>query len=196
MSSHLAYYSTLMLAAFVLVSILITFFNPLPFRLLFSGALLANVAGFVALLLIAATGVMMLFRRSLLRRFRDPDLLKEIHVWVAALGGAFLIIHVVFLLFFPVTLPVLYGYVATYFAFVIWVTGLLFMEGLRSSLFYHALLSLVGVSLIVLHVFTAGRDVPITVSGIILVLIASVVLGSALRQLARLSRDGAQRRPL
>jgi hypothetical protein len=195
-SSHLAYYSTLILTAFVLVSILIAFFNPLPFRLLFSGALLANVAGFLALFLIAATGVMMLFRRSLLRRFRNPDLLKEIHVWVAALGGAFLIIHVVFLLFFPVTLPVLYGYVATYFAFVIWVTGLLFMEGLRSSLFYHVLLSLIGVSLIVLHVFTAGRDVPITISGIILVLIASVVLGSALRQFARLSREGAQRKPL
>jgi hypothetical protein len=194
--SHLAYYSTLILTGFVLLSILIAFINPLPLRLLFTGALLANVAGFVALFLIAASGVMMLFRRSLLRRFRNPDLLKEIHVGVAALGGAFLITHVVFFLLFPVSLPVLYGYVATYFAFVMWVTGILFMEGLRSSLFYHALLSLIGISLIILHVFTAGREVPITISGVVLVLIASVVLGSAVRQFARLSRDGAPRKPL
>jgi hypothetical protein len=194
--SRLAYYSTLVLTAFVIVSILVAFVNPLPFRLLFSGTLLANVAGFIALFLIAATGVMMLFRRSLLRRFRNPDHLKAVHVWVAALGGAFLIVHVVFLLFFPVSLPVLYGYIATYFAFVIWVTGLLFMEGLRSSLFYHALLSLIGVSLIVLHVFTAGRDVPMTISGIVLVVIAAVVLGSAVLQFVRLSRSGAHRKPL
>ena len=196
MPNRLAYCSTLILTAFVLVSILVAFVNPLPFRLMFSGALLANVAGFIALILIAATGVMMLFRRSLLRRSRDPDRLRAVHIGVAALGGAFLIFHVVFLLFFPVSLPVLYGYIATYFAFVIWVTGLLFMEGLRGSLFYHALLSLIGVSLIVLHVFTAGRDVPITISGIILIVIASVVLGSAAVQFARLSRQGVHREPL
>ena len=196
MPNRLAYYSTLILTAFVLVSILVAFVDPLPFRLMFSGALLANVAGFIALILIAATGVMMLFRRGLLRRFRDPDRLRAVHIGVAALGGAFLIVHVAFLLFFPVSLPVLYGYIATYFAFVIWVTGLLFMEGLRISLFYHALLSLIGVSLIVLHVFTAGRDVPITISGIILIVIASVVLGSAAVQFARLSRQGVHRKPL
>ena len=196
MPSRLAYYSTLVLTAFVIVSVLVAFVNPLPFRMLFSGTLLANVAGFIALILIAATGVMMLFRRSLLRRFRDPDRLKAVHVWVAALGGAFLIVHVVFLLAFPVSLPVLYGYIATYFAFVIWVTGLLFMEGLRNSLFYHALLSLIGVSLIVLHVFTAGRDVPIAISGVILVVIAAVVLGSAAVQFVRLSRSGVPRKDL
>ena len=103
---------------------------------------------------------------------------------------------VVFLLAFPVSLPVLYGYIATYFAFVIWVTGLLFMEGLRNSLFYHALLSLIGVSLIVLHVFTAGRDVPIAISGVILVVIAAVVLGSAAVQFVRLSRSGGPRKDL
>jgi hypothetical protein len=194
--SRLAYYSTLVLTGFVLFSLLVAFADPLSFRLLYSGALLANIAGFIALFLIAATGVIMLFRRSLLRRFRNPELLKAIHVWVAALGGAFLIIHVVFLLYFPVTLPVFYGYIATYFAFVIWVTGLLFMEGLRSSLFYHALLSLIGIALIVLHVFTAGREFPITISGIVLVVIAVAVLGSALRQFVRISREGAERKPL
>jgi hypothetical protein len=161
--------------------------------MLYQGTLLANVSGFVAFFLIAASGGMMIFRRSLLRRFRNPDLLRAIHVWVAAAAGVFLIIHVVFFLLFPVTLPVLFGYIATYAAFVIWLLGLLFIEGLRSSLFYHGILSLIGASLILVHVFGAGRSVPVTISGIALVLTAAVVLGSAVWQFARLSKDGPSR---
>jgi hypothetical protein len=191
--SKLAYYSTVILTGFVVVSVLSSFIDPFPFAFLYSGALVANVAGFLALVLIAASGVMMLFRRSLLRRFRTPDLLREVHVVVAASGGAFLIFHVVFFLLFPLSLPVLIGYIATYAAFVVWVTGLLFLEGLRGSLFYHGLLSLIGVSLMMVHVFSAGRDIPLTISGLVLILVASAVLGSAVRQFARLSRDGASR---
>jgi hypothetical protein len=185
MPSKLALYSTLTLTAFVMLSVLVAFFNPVPYGMLYQGTLLANVAGFLAFFLIAASGGMMIFRRSLLRRFRNPDLLRGIHVWVAAAAGVFLIIHVVFFLLFPVTLPVLFGYVATYAAFVIWVSGLLFMEGLRSSLFYHGILSLIGASLILGHVFG-----PVAISGIALVLTAAVVLGTAVWQFVRLSKSG------
>ncbi|MGD0638340.1 MAG: hypothetical protein ABSA72_09925 [Nitrososphaerales archaeon] len=181
------------LTALVIVSVAIAFTNPVPYDMLYQGTLLANVSGFLAFFLIAASGGMMVFRRSLLRRFRNPDLLRGIHVWVAAAAGVFLIIHVVFFLLFPVTLPVLFGYVATYAAFVIWVSGLLFIEGLRSSLFYHGILSLIGASLILVHVLGAGRSVPVTISGIALVLTAAVVLGSAVWQFARLSKDGNRR---
>jgi len=174
-------------------SVLVAFFNPVPYGMLYRGTLLANVSGFLAFFLIAASGGMMIFRRSLLRRFRNPDLLRGIHVWVAAAAGVFLIVHVVFFLLFPVTLPVLFGYVATYAAFVIWVSGLLFMEGLRSSLFYHGILSLIGASLILGHVFGAGRSVPVAISGIALVLTAVVVLGTAVWQFARLSKTGPPR---
>ena len=162
---------------------------------MYSGAFLANAAGFVALVLIGASGVMMVFRRTLLRTYRDPELLKAVHIWVAAGGGAFLLVHVVFFLFFPITLPVLLGYVATYASFVIWVSGLFFLEGVRGSLFYHGLISLVGVSLMVVHTFGAGREIPLAVSGAALVLMASVVLGAAVMQFVKLSRDGTPRGP-
>jgi len=139
--------------------------------------------------------VMMVFRRSLLRRFRNPDLLRAIHVWTAASGGAFLLVHAAFFLLFPVSLPVLLGYLATYAAFVVWVTGLLFMEGLGSSLFYHGLLSLIGASLILVHVIGAGRGIPVTVSAIVLIVIASAVLGGAAWQFARLSKIGTEKAP-
>ncbi|MGA2665917.1 MAG: hypothetical protein ABSF83_13335 [Nitrososphaerales archaeon] len=195
MPSKLAYYSTIALTAFVAFSVLAALVRLVPLGVMYSGAFLANVAGFIALALIAASGVMMLFRRTLLRRSRDPELLKAVHVWVAAAGGAFLIVHVVFFLLFPVTLPVLFGYAATYAAFVVWLSGLFFLEGVRGSLFYHGLLSLVGISLMVVHVFGAGGDIPLAFSGAALVLMASAVLGAAVWQFVKLSRDGTPRRP-
>ncbi len=173
-----------------MLSVLLAFANPLPVDVLYRGAFLANLAGFLAFFLIGAAGVMMIFRRSLLRRFRNPDLLRGIHVWIAASGGGFLLAHAAFFLLFPVSLPVLLGYLATYAAFVVWVTGLLFMEGLGSSLFYHGLLSLIGASLILVHVIGAGRGIPVTISGIVLILAASAVLAGAAWQFARLPKTG------
>jgi len=163
-----------------------------PLTFLYSYAYFANIAGYLALVLIAATGVIMVFRRTLLRYLKDPDLLRNIHVGVAGLGGSFLVVHVVFFLLFPLSLPVLFGYVATYAALAIWVTGALFLEGLRGSLFYHGLLSLVGISLMVVHVFSAGRGLPDVVSGAILVLVAASVLAVGVKRFADFSRVTAR----
>lgn len=186
MPAKLAFYSLLILTGFVLISLLVAFLNPFPLRFFYQGVLLANISGFVALFLVAGTGILMIFKKPLLRMTRSPDALKELHVMLAALGGLFIIIHVSFLFLFPITLPVLFGYLGVYLAFVVWVTGATFLEGFRSSLFYHSLLSLIAVSLIVLHVFSAGRTVPLFVSGLILIIIAGVVLFGALKQMAEL----------
>jgi hypothetical protein len=195
MSSGLAYRSTLALAALVLASVVVAFFDPIPAGMFFSGSFIANAAGFLAFFLISASGVMMLFRRTLLRRFRDTSLLRGVHVWLAASGGAFLVVHVAFFLFFPLSPPVLFGYLATYVGFMAWLTGLTFLEDLRGSLFYHSLLSLIITSLLLVHVFSAGRDVPATVSGVVLVVAATVVLLSAVKQFAQLPDEGAGARP-
>ena len=186
MSGRLAVFSTLLLLGLVIAAILIALIDPLPTGLFSQGAVFANISGFVAVFLIGATGVMTLFRKPVLRSTKDAEAFRELHVLLAALGGLFLIFHVAFFLLFPLTLPVLFGYVGSYLAFVVWVSGALFLEGFRSSLFYHSLLSLVGISLIIVHVFSAGRGIPVLVSGVALVVIASVVLVGALKQLTGL----------
>ena len=147
MSGRLALVSLLILTGFVGASVLIAWLNPFSFSYFYAGARFANISGFFALFLIAGTGIMMVFRKPLLRFSKNPEGLRQLHVIVSALGGFFLIVHVAFFLLFPVTLPVLFGYVGTYAAFAIWVTGVIFIEGFRSSLFYHSLLSVIGVAL-------------------------------------------------
>jgi hypothetical protein len=163
-----------------------------PLTFLYTYAYFANISGYVALVLIAATGVIMVFRRALLRYLKDPELLRSIHVAIAGLGGAFLVVHVVFFLLFPLSLPVLFGYAATYAAFAVWVTGALFLEGIRGSLYYHGLLSLIGISLMVVHVFSAGRSLPDAVSGAVLVVVACSVLAVAAKRFADLSSAKAR----
>jgi hypothetical protein len=182
----------LVLTALVSVTVALGLAQLAPLTFLYSYAYFANISGYIALVLIAATGVIMLFRRTLLRYLKDAELLRNIHVTIAGLGGAFLVVHVVFFLLFPLSLPVLFGYAATYAALAIWITGALFLEGMRGSLFYHGLLSLIGISLMVVHVFSAGRGLPDVVSGAVLVLIASSVLVIAVYRFADLSAARAR----
>lgn len=187
MNNRLPYYYMLVLTVLVGVTVALGLAQLTPLTFLYSYAYFANISGYLALILIAATGVLMLFRRPLLRYLKDPELLRNIHVTVAGLGGAFLVVHVVFFLLFPLSLPVLFGYFATYAALAIWITGALLLEGLRNSIFYHGLLSLVGISLMVVHVFSAGRGLPEVVSGVVLVLIASSVLAVSAKRFVDLS---------
>jgi hypothetical protein len=52
------------------------------------------------------------------------------------------------------------------------------------------------VSLIIVHVIGAGRNIPLLISGVSLVVIAAVVLIGALRPLARLPGDRNSRKGL
>lgn len=193
MPNRLIYYSTLGACLLVLVSVVLALTEVLPSSLLYSNALLANVSGFLALGLLVASGAVVFFKRAFLLRFRTHEVFKGVHIWLAFAGGVFLFIHVELLILWPISLPVFYGYIATYVAFVIWLSGLLFMEGLRGSMFYHSLLSLIGVALILIHTFQAGRDIPMAVSGIVLVAAALVVIGGAVTQLGWVRKAGARR---
>ncbi len=193
-SGRLALSAMLILTGFVVGSLLIAFYDPLPLGFLYPETVFAEISGFAALFLVAATGTMMFFRKQILRSTKDPDALRDLHVVIAALGGLFLIIHVGFFLLMRLTLPVLFGYLGAYVAFVVWVTGAVYLEGYRSSLFYHGLLALIAVSLIVVHVVSAGRDIPVLASGIALVVIAAVVVIGALKPIAELPAEGTARR--
>jgi hypothetical protein len=183
LKSRIPYFSALALTVLVAFTTLLGVAQLAPFTLLYRYGYYANVAGYVALVLIAATGVIMLFRKQLLGYLKDPQLLRAIHVAVAGIGGGFLVFHVVFFLLFPLSLPVLFGYLATYTALAVWISGAFFLEGLRGSLFYHGLLSLIGISLMVVHVFSTQRGLSDAFSGAVLVLIACSVLAIAVKRL-------------
>jgi len=137
---------------------------------------LADLFGFLALAFIAATGVLMLFKGRLSAWMGSPERLWRLHIIIAAAGGVFLGLHVVLFLAFPVSLPVFFGYIATGAALLVWITGGVYFQGVRNSMFYHGLLSTGAIFLMVLHTFGSGRNIPVEVSGASLALAALLML--------------------
>jgi len=155
---------------------------------------LADLFGFLALALIVATGVLMLFKKPLTICMGSPERLWRLHILVAGAGGLFLGLHVVLFLAFPLSLPVLLGYAATGAALFVWITGAVYFQGVRNSMFYHGLLSIGGIFLMVVHTFGAGRNIPVELSGLSLAVTAVLVLAGVTWRLARVWKvDGTAR---
>lgn len=155
---------------------------------------LADLFGFVALALIAATGVLMLFKKSLAPWMSNPERLWRLHIVVAGAGGVFLGLHVALFLAFPLSLPVFLGYAATGAALFVWLTGSIYFQAVRNSMFYHGLLSIGAIFLMVVHTFGAGRNISMELSGLSLALIAVVVLAGVAWKLVKVSNaDGLAR---
>jgi hypothetical protein len=155
---------------------------PRPY--LFGVGSLADLSGFLALALITATGALMLAKKRLAAWVGSPERLWRLHILVAGAGGTFLGLHVVLFLAFPLSVPVLFGYVATGAALFVWITGAVYFQGIRNSMSYHGLLSIGGILLMVVHTFGAGRNIPMDLSGLSLVVVAFVVLVAVARQVA------------
>jgi hypothetical protein len=171
-------YSTIVLVVLVITSIIPAVVIPIQLEGFYSFRGLAYLSGLLALYLILLSGGMMLFKKELLGLTRSPEGLRLVHVVISALGGVFLVFHVTLLLFFPMTLPVLFGYLASGAALVVWITGIVILAKRHASLFYHALFSVVGVVLIVVHAFGAGFYRNLQVSALALVLTAFVMFMS------------------
>jgi hypothetical protein len=179
-------FSTVTLVLVFLFSLGALFVLPLSPRPYFFGiGSLGDLFGFLALALIAATGVLMLFKRSLAGWMGSPERLWRLHVVIAGAGGLFLGLHVVIFLVFPLSLPVLLGYAATGVALFVWITGGIYFQGVRNSMFSHGLLSIGAVFLMVVHTIGAGRNIPVELSGISLALTAVAVLAGVTWRLVK-----------
>jgi hypothetical protein len=177
--------STVLLILVSLFSLAILLLLPrLPLRF-FGLGYLADVFGFLALALIAATGVLMLFKKRLAARMGSPEMLWRVHIAIAGAGGMFMGLHVVIFLAFPLSLPIFFGYAATGAALFVWITGGIYFQGIRNSMFYHGVFSTIGIFLMVLHTFGAGRNIPMELSGISLAAIALAVIAGVAWRLAK-----------
>jgi hypothetical protein len=182
----------ILVSAFSLGVLLLLATGSLP-RLFGIGSL-ADLFGFLALALISATGILMLFKKRLTTWMGNPERLWRLHIVIAGAGGFFLGLHVVLFLAFPLSLPVLLGYGATGAALFVWITGGIYFQGARNSMFYHGLLSIGAIFLMIVHTFGAGGNIPVELSGLSLALIAVAVLAGVTWQLVKAWRaDGIAR---
>lgn len=158
---------------------------------MFPTLLLGDVFGLLALGLIAATAVLMLLRRQILKRFRNLELIRRVHLAVATLGGLFLVLHVAYFLSYPVTVAVLFGYLSGVLGVIVWATGTAFLERFRDSLYFHGTLSLSAISLMLIHAAAAGINIPFAVAEAVLGGTTVVAVFKVSRYSAKLGTKGA-----
>jgi hypothetical protein len=133
-----------------------------------SGLMLGDVFGLLALALISATAVLMLLRRRILKRFKNLELLRRVHIAIAGSGGLFLVLHVAYFITYPLNIEIILGYISATLALVVWLTGTAFLERFRDSLYFHGTLSLSAISLMVIHSAAAGLNVPFAFAEVVL----------------------------
>jgi len=158
---------------------------------------IADLAGFLALFFITATAAMMFLKTRLFNRYQShKSLIATAHIIIAALGGAFLLLHADFFLRAPIlNTGIFLGYLATAVALIVWFTGFSFLERLRYSLLYHGSLSLFAISLMVLHTIELGFNISIGVTEAVLVLIAILTFYRAVLHVGRILVDRKRKSP-
>ena len=143
---------------------------------------IANLAGYLALFFIIATAVMMFVKTRLFNRYPSyQKLLRNTHIILASLGGAFLLLHADYFIDAPIlNTGIFLGYLSTAIALIVWFTGFSFLERLRYSLLYHGSLSLFAISLMVIHAIELGFNITLEISEAILASIVVVTFARAM----------------
>ena len=159
-----------------------------------SGLMLGDVFGLLAIALISFTAVFMLLRKRILKRFKNLELMRRAHIAVATLGGLFLVLHVAYLITWPLSIEILLGYISATLALVVWLTGTAFLERFRDSLYFHGTLSLSAISLMVIHSVGAGLNVPFAFAEVVLVGTTSVAVYKTSQYVGKMRSAGGVRR--
>jgi hypothetical protein len=156
--------------------------------LLVEGHAIAVLSGYLALVFITATAVMMFLKRKLFGgHVARNEFLSRIHIAIALLGGLFLLIHADYYLSAPITqLPVFLGYAGTGLALVVWFSGFSFLERMRYSLLYHGSLSLSAIALMVVHSLDLGFIIPFSLSEVLLAIVGVTALVQASRHIIKI----------
>ena len=156
--------------------------------------MLGDVFGLLALAFISTTAVLMLLRRRILKRFKNLDLIRRVHIGIAGLGGLFLVLHVAYFVTYPLNIAILLGYISATLALVVWLTGTAFLERFRDSLYFHGTLSLSAISLMVIHSAAAGLNVPFVFAEVVLVGATAVAVFKTTQYVGKMRTAGVVKR--
>ena len=147
-----------------------------------------NMFGFLAVAFIAASALFMFLRGKILKLTRNLQLIRSIHIAISALAGVFLLLHVLYFISYPLNYGIILGYASFAIAIVVWLTGSAFLEKIRGSLFFHSSLSIVVVSLALMHAASTGINLPLIFSELVLGTTVVVVISNMAYQLGKIKK--------
>jgi hypothetical protein len=132
------------------------------------GATAPDIYGFVAVILMAASAIFIVFRGKIVKHVRNLSLLRALHVAVSTGAGLFLVLHVSSFMTYPLNDGIIIGYVAFVLSVAVWLSGMAFIQRAKDSLHFHLFLSLALISIILIHASAAGPNIPMPVAEVMI----------------------------
>ncbi len=173
---------------------------------------LGDIFGYLALVFVALSALLivrknLLIRKRLLRGPLNPRrhlrrrlirgrllhltnlmLVRRAHMIIALLGGLFLVLHVAYLISYPLNGAIVLGYIAVVAALFLGITGISYLQKFREARYYHGSVSLAAIALMAVHAVGSGFNVPVWVATVTLVVTAGVVFTIAARHAGKILR--------
>ena len=144
-----------------------------------------DLYGFLALFFMIFAAIMMLFRTKLLKWTKSLGAVRSIHVATSTLAGFFLILHISNQYLPPNSTGVILGYTAVFASVIVWLTGTMFLEKVKDTLFFHGVISGLLIPLSMIHAATTGSNIPFFWIQILVATTAAVIFANAALQLKR-----------
>lgn len=173
---------------------------------------LGDIFGYLALVFISLSALLigrknLLIRQRLLRGPLDPNrhlrrrrirgrmlfitnltLVRKSHMVVALMGGLFLVLHVAYLISYPVNEAIVLGYVSGAMALFLGLTGTSYLQRFTEARYYHGSISLAAISLMTIHAAGSGFNLPVWLATVTLVGTAALVFLVAARYAGKMLR--------
>ncbi len=171
-----------------------------------------DIFGYLALVFISLSALLiirknLLIRRRLLKGPLNPRrhlrrrqirgrllfmtnliIVRRAHMFTAILGGLFLLLHVAYLISYPINDAIILGYIAVAAALFLGLTGTSYLQRFREARFYHGSISFAAIALMTIHAVGSGFNLPVWAVTATLLVTAGLVFMKAARHLGKMFR--------
>ena len=111
---------------------------------------------------------------------------RRSHVITAMLGGFFLVLHVAYLISYPMNGAIILGYVAVAAAAFLGVTGTSFLQKFREARYFHGSISLSAIALMAIHAAGSAFNIPVWIASAALAVTVCLVFTVTARHVRKL----------
>ena len=132
-------------------------------------ATIGDISGFAGIIFTGLSAFMMVARSKLLKVTKNIKLIRSVHIAISSVAGLFMLVHISYYISYPMSTGIFLGYVAIGIAVAVWLTGSAFLERVKDSLLFHGSLSLVFLTLVLIHAASSAINFPVLFSEILVI---------------------------
>lgn len=139
---------------------------------------IGDIFGFVAVIFTGVSAFLMVARSKILKMTKNLHAIRVVHIAISFLAGLFMLLHISYYLNYPLNTGIILGYATVGVSLIVWLTGSAFLERVKDSLLFHGSLSILLISLALIHAASSAANFPVLFSEIMVFAAVGVLLAN------------------